>query len=78
MIRSSNIINNNLVTTSDNSVYVNPNAVNSEYVRLGDIIVVVRNGSRNLIGKHALTKKKINNTVIGAFMTGIRTIKTKN
>src|SRR5699024_10236855 len=28
--------------------------------------------SRSLIGKHAQIKKKMNNTVIGAFMTGVR------
>ena len=38
----------------------------------GDIIVVVRNGSRALIGKHAEIKGNMPNTVIGAFMTGIR------
>ena len=34
--------------------------------------MVVRNGSKGLIGKHALVTQKIDNTVIGAFMTGIR------
>ena len=38
----------------------------------GDIIVVVRNGSRALIGKHAQIKASMPNTVIGAFMSGIR------
>ena len=38
----------------------------------GDIVVVVRNGSRALIGKHAEVKGAMPNTVIGAFMTGIR------
>lgn len=33
---------------------------------------MVRNGSKNLIGKHASIKEKMDNTVIGAFMTGIR------
>ena len=49
------------------------NIVNSEYVKKQDIVVVVRNGSRNLIGKHALlTSTPHNPSVIGAFMTGIR------
>ena len=49
------------------------NIVNSEYVKKQDIVVVVRNGSRNLIGKHALlTSIPHNPSVIGAFMTGIR------
>ena len=44
----------------------------SENVQVGDIIVVVRNGSRALIGKHAQIKASMPNTVIGAFMSGIR------
>jgi type I restriction enzyme S subunit len=51
---------------------VNPAVVNSENVREGDIIVVVRNGSRALIGKHAQIQRFMPRTVIGAFMTGIR------
>ena len=46
--------------------------VNVKNVQVGDIIVVVRNGSRDLIGKHALINNEMKNTVIGAFMTGIR------
>ena len=59
------------IVDADN-VYVDPAVVNSENVRDGDIIVVVRNGSRALIGKHAEIKGFKPNTVIGAFMTGIR------
>lgn len=70
VLRSSNVSNGEVVD-ADN-VYVDPVAVNSENVKLGDIIVVVRNGSRALIGKHAEIKKPMPNTVIGAFMTGIR------
>lgn len=33
---------------------------------------MVRNGSRNLIGKHAQVITDMPNTVIGAFMTGLR------
>ena len=54
------------------NVYVDPAVVDSENVRDGDIIVVVRNGSRALIGKHAEIKGSKPHTVIGAFMTGIR------
>ena len=51
------------------------NIVNSEYVQEQDIVVVVRNGSRNLIGKHALLKSIPHDpSVIGAFMTGIRSL----
>lgn len=70
VIRSSNIKDNTLV--SADNVYVNPNIANSEPVKKDDVIMVVRNGSKSLIGKHALVTRKINNTVIGAFMTGIR------
>ena len=70
VLRSSNVVNNEIVD-ADN-VYVNPAIVNTENVKPGDIIVVVRNGSRTLIGKHAQINQFMPNTVIGAFMTGIR------
>ncbi|MFT9354090.1 MAG: restriction endonuclease subunit S, partial [Lacticaseibacillus paracasei] len=70
VIRSSNVQNGSIVTADD--VYVSPDIVNSSNVLKGDVIVVVRNGSRNLIGKHALMIRDMPNTVIGAFMTGIR------
>ena len=73
VLRSSNVKNGEIVD-ADN-VYVNHNVVNSDNVQVGDIIVVVRNGSRDLIGKHAQVKKQMEDTVIGAFMTGIRTKK---
>lgn len=60
-----------MLVSADN-VYVNPNVANSELVKKDDIIMVVRNGSKNLIGKHALVTWEIDNSVIGAFMTGIR------
>ncbi|MBH0171500.1 restriction endonuclease subunit S [Fictibacillus sp. 18YEL24] len=70
VLRSSNVKNGEIVD-ADN-VYVNSEIVNSSNVKEGDIIVVVRNGSRSLIGKHAKIKKVMDKTVIGAFMTGIR------
>ncbi len=70
VIRSSNVKNGQLVH-ADN-VYVNPAVVNCSNVIEGDVIVVVRNGSRSLIGKHAQVNTCMDNTVIGAFMTGIR------
>jgi len=70
VLRSSNVKDGEIID-ADN-VYVDPNVVNSENVKEGDIIVVVRNGSRSLIGKHAEIKSFMPNTVIGAFMTGIR------
>lgn len=70
VIRSSNIQNNQIVSADD--VFVNRSIVNVPNVEQGDIIVVVRNGSRKLIGKHARVLSKMSNTVIGAFMTGLR------
>ena len=70
VLRSSNVRNGEIVD-ADN-VYVDSSVVNSQNVKEGDIIVVVRNGSRSLIGKHAQIKRFMPNTVIGAFMTGIR------
>ena len=70
VLRSSNVKNGEIVD-ADN-VYVNPSVVNSSNVQKGDIIVVVRNGSRALIGKHAKIEAFRPNTVIGALMTGIR------
>ncbi|WP_193161608.1 restriction endonuclease subunit S [Microbulbifer hainanensis] len=70
VIRSSNVKNGQLVQ-ADN-VYVDPEVVNCSNVKKGDVIVVVRNGSRSLIGKHAQVTSGMKNTVIGAFMTGIR------
>ena len=70
VLRSSNVKNGEVVL--ENNVYVESDIVNSENVKEGDIIVVVRNGSRDLIGKHAQIKHLMLNTVIGAFMTGVR------
>ncbi|ARN63573.1 type I restriction endonuclease [Leuconostoc mesenteroides subsp. mesenteroides] len=70
VLRSSNVKNDQLVD-ADN-VYVNPDIVNSNNVKVGDVIVVVRNGSRSLIGKHAIVIKEMPNTVIGAFMSAFR------
>ena len=71
VLRSSNIQNGELFL-SDN-VYVKSEVATSPNVEVGDIIVVVRNGSRSLIGKHAQIKMAMPNTVIGAFMAGMHT-----
>lgn len=70
VLRSSNVQDGE-ITLNDN-VYVESSVVNSPNVKKGDIIIVVRNGSRALIGKHAQIKNVMNDTVIGAFMTGMR------
>ena len=71
VLRSSNVQSGEIV--SADNVYVNSDVVNTDNVEIGDIIVVVRNGSKALLGKHAEVKNEMPNTVIGAFMTGIRT-----
>ena len=71
VLRSSNV-QNGVIATED-CVYVRTDAVNVQNVRENDIIMVVRNGSRSLIGKHAVVQTPMPATVIGAFMTGIRT-----
>ncbi|MFZ2916236.1 MAG: restriction endonuclease subunit S, partial [Streptococcus suis] len=71
VLRSSNVKDGEVVV-ADN-VYVDTEKVTSENVKVGDIVVVVRNGSKALIGKHAVIKESMPNTVIGAFMSGIRT-----
>jgi len=70
VLRSSNVKNSQIVL--NDNVFVDNNVINSDNVQKGDIVVVVRNGSRNLIGKHAQIKHDMPNTVIGAFMTGVR------
>ena len=69
VIRSLNVKNGEIVD-ADN-VFVEKKVAKSKNVEVGDIIVVVRNGSRSLIGKHAQIKTEMLDTVIGAFMTGI-------
>lgn len=68
VLRSYNVKNGEEVdadnATADSSV------VNSSNVKEGDIIVVVCNGSRFLIGKQAQIKAEVGNTVIGAFTIG--------
>lgn len=68
VLRSSNVKQGQIVD-ADN-VYVNSDVVNCDNVQKGDIAIVVRNGSRSLIGKHAQIQDEMKNTVIGAFMTG--------
>lgn len=51
VLRSSNVKDGALID-ADN-VYVDPDVATSEKVKVGDIVMVVRNGSKALIGKHA-------------------------
>ena len=71
VLRSSNVQEGE-ISLLDN-VYVRSEVATSPNVEKGDIIVVVRNGSRALIGKHAQIKTDMPDTVIGAFMAGMHT-----
>jgi len=71
VLRSSNVQEGE-ISLLDN-VYVRSEVATSPNVEKGDIIIVVRNGSRALIGKHAQIKTDMPNTVIGAFMAGMHT-----
>ncbi|EHH1094611.1 restriction endonuclease subunit S [Vibrio parahaemolyticus] len=74
VIRSSNVQNGQL--SFNDNIYVDSEVAYCSNIQVGDIIVVVRNGSKALIGKHAPVLTPMPNTVIGAFMTGIRTEQT--
>lgn len=73
VLRSSNIQEGKLCF-SDN-VYVKVNKFNP--VRLNDILICVRNGSKNLIGKNALITKEAEGNAFGAFMTVYRSKSNK-
>jgi type I restriction enzyme S subunit len=68
VLRSSNIQNREL--TFDGSVFVNVNSFNA--VLENDILICVRNGSKNLIGKNAIIKKEHEGFAFGAFMAVYR------
>lgn len=70
VLRSSNVQNNKLAY-ADN-VYVNMELPERVIVKEGDILVCVRNGSRQLIGKCALIDKKAEGSAFGAFMSIFR------
>jgi len=67
VLRSSNIQQSKL-SFKDN-VFVNDKLKVKSKTQDGDILVCIRNGSKNLIGKSALIKGKAANQAHGAFMT---------
>ncbi|MED4954502.1 restriction endonuclease subunit S [Paenibacillus macerans] len=69
VLRSSNIQDEKLVF--DDCVFVDCNVDEKQYVRKGDIIICVRNGSSALIGKCALVDADYKAT-FGAFMSVFR------
>ena len=70
VFRSSNIQNGRICY--DDNVYVDKELKERNYVRLHDIVVCVRNGSKALVGKNALVTESDLNATWGAFMTVIR------
>ncbi len=70
VLRSSNI--QNCALTLDDNVYVLADIPTELMVQEGDVLVCVRNGSRDLIGKTALLDKRANGMTFGAFMAILR------
>ncbi len=68
VLRSSNIQNG--VLAFDDNVYVNVSSYTP--VKAGDILICVRNGSQNLIGKTALITHEAEGCAFGAFMAVFR------
>ncbi|WP_149589851.1 restriction endonuclease subunit S [Tabrizicola flagellatus] len=70
VLRSSNIQNDALAF--DDNVYVEKSIPQKLMVQPGDILVCVRNGSRELIGKAALIDTRAEGMTFGAFMAVFR------
>lgn len=66
VLRSSNVQNGTLCF--DDNVFVDADIPDRIMVRPGDILVCVRNGSRDLIGKSALIDERAIGMTFGAFM----------
>lgn len=71
VLRSSNIHSNKLAF--DNNVFVKMEIPERVIVKENDILICVRNGSRQLIGKCALITKEAEGFAFGAFMSVFRT-----
>lgn len=72
VLRSSNIQKNKLAF--DDNVYVDMDLPKRVMVKQGDILLCVRNGSRQLIGKCALIDKTVEGAAFGAFMSVYRSV----
>jgi type I restriction enzyme S subunit len=70
VLRSSNVQNRRL--TFEDNVYVKVSAGEFNPVKENDILICVRNGSKNLIGKNALIDRENAGVAFGAFMTVYR------
>lgn len=71
VLRSSNVFEGTL--RFENNVYVEMDIPERIMVRLGDILICVRNGSRDLIGKCARIDERAKGMTFGAFMAVFRT-----
>ena len=68
VLRSSNI-NEDVFVYGDEDIFVNPNAINIEFVKRNDILITSANGSSRLVGKHALIKEIPDDSAVhGGFM----------
>lgn len=70
VLRSSNIKGNSL--KFDDNVFVNITVPEKLMTKAGDILICVRNGSKELIGKSAMINKKSEKMTFGAFMSVYR------
>ena len=71
VLRSSNVFEGRL--RFNDNVFVKSEVPERIMVRLGDILICVRNGSRDLIGKCAKIDESISGMTFGAFMAVFRT-----
>jgi type I restriction enzyme, S subunit len=71
VLRASNVFDGRL--RLDDNVYVAMDVPDRVFVVPGDILICVRNGSRDLIGKCARIDERARGMVFGAFMTVFRT-----
>ena len=77
VLRSSNIQNSKL-DFNDNVFVKNEVVPNKIRTKHNDVLMCVRNGSKNLVGKTALITKEYENLAWGAFMNIIRPLENNN
>ena len=70
VLRSSNVQNGRLAF--EDNVFVSKEVPEEQLTKEGDILICVRNGSKNLIGKNCLITKEASGCAHGAFMTIFR------
>ncbi|MDY2798601.1 MAG: restriction endonuclease subunit S [Anaerobiospirillum succiniciproducens] len=76
VLRSSNIQNNHIDLTD--KVFVDMNLSSELKINEGDILMCIRNGSKNLVGKTALIDSTCKSYTWGAFMMVIRSKEQNN